>query len=86
MSAYYNQCRGGIGRAVVIRTHSGEVHRGIIHRVNRSRVFLRPLGGRGNYGGFGYGYYGGGYGFDYGLGWGVALGAIAALAFIPFVF
>ncbi|WP_026694541.1 hypothetical protein [Peribacillus kribbensis] len=89
MSArFYNQCQSGIGRAVEIRTHNGRIHRGIITRVDRNRVFLRPLGGSPrNYGGYGYGGYGYGWGgWGYGFGWGVALGAIAALAFIPFLF
>ena len=79
---YYHMCQRGIGRPVQIRTFNGQVHRGVIERVSPGRVFLRPLGGGRNYGGYGYGYYGG-YG-GWGFGFGVALGAIAALAFIPF--
>lgn len=82
-------CHRGVGRPVVIHTVDGRVHRGIIHRVSRNKVFLRPMGGRGprNYGGFGYPYgpYGyGGWGFGWGLGVGIAFGAIAALAFTAF--
>lgn len=84
---YYQICSRGIGRPVEIKCHNGRVHRGVIERVSPNRVYLRPLGGRGpNYGGFGYGYYRGYGGWGYGFGWGVALGAIAALAFIPFFF
>jgi hypothetical protein len=92
MSAnYYNQCSKGIGRCVRIRTHTGDVHTGIIERVTPNKVYIRPLGReRRNYGGFGFGYRGyGGYGPGWGWGWagaavGVSIGLIAALAFIPF--
>ncbi|MFT8323152.1 MAG: hypothetical protein ABF649_19985 [Bacillus sp. (in: firmicutes)] len=88
MSHYYNQCSNGIGKCVRIRTHDGNVHTGIIDRVTRNKVYIRPLGGnRRNYGGFGYGYpgYGGGWGWGWaGAAFGVSLGLIAALAFIPF--
>lgn len=82
-------CQRGIGRAAVIRTVDGRVHRGVIHRVTRDKVYLRPMGGRGprGYGGFGYPYrpYGyGGWGFGWGLGIGIGLGVIATLAFVPF--
>ncbi len=80
-SRFYNMCNQGIGRAVEIKMHDGCVHRGIIERVTPDRVFLRPLTSARNFGGFSYGYYGGrGWGFAAGI----ALGAIAALAFIPF--
>ncbi|MGP7815850.1 hypothetical protein [Niallia sp. 01092] len=90
---YYHQCSNGIGKCVRIRTHDGKVHTGIIDRVTRNKVFIRPLGGsRRNYGGFGFGYYRGyGPGPGWGFGWGfagaaigISLGLIAALAFIPF--
>ncbi|AJO24413.1 hypothetical protein AB434_1722 [Heyndrickxia coagulans] len=45
-------------------------------------MFLRPLGGPRNLGGFGYG----GWGWGWGFGWGIAIGSIAALALIPFFF
>ncbi|WP_445487100.1 hypothetical protein [Niallia sp. 03133] len=84
---YYHQCSTGIGKCVRIRTKDGNIHTGIIDRVTRNKVYIRPLGGnRRNYGGFGY--YGG-YGRGWGWGWagvaiGVSIGLIAALAFIPF--
>ena len=88
MSAhYYHICNRGIGRAVEIRTIHGAVHRGIIDRVTPDRVFLRPLGGhpRG-IGGYGYGGYGYPWGWGFGFAAGIAFGAIATLAFIPFFF
>ncbi|WP_019153640.1 hypothetical protein [Robertmurraya massiliosenegalensis] len=84
---YYNMCCKGIGRPVQIRTYDGRTHRGVIERATPNRVFLRPFGGGRNFGGYGYGYYGGGFGGGgWGFGWGIALGTIAALAFIPFFF
>ncbi|AIE60240.1 hypothetical protein [Bacillus methanolicus] len=78
---YYDMCNRGIGRAVQIRTHDGRIHRGIIERVSPNRVFLRPFGRTRNFGGFGYPW---GWGVGTGFAFGVALGAIASLAFIPF--
>ncbi|UII57914.1 hypothetical protein LS684_11230 [Cytobacillus spongiae] len=79
--SYYQQCFKGVGKYATIRTNDGGVHRGVIHRVTPSKVYIRPLGGqRRNYGGFGYGY---GYGYGYrgfGPGYGIALGAIIGLA------
>lgn len=86
---FYHQCSRGVGRCVRIRTHSGEIHTGVIERVTPNKVYIRPIGGnRRNYGGFGYGYRRG-YRPGWGWGWGaaavgVSLGLIAALAFIPF--
>lgn len=75
---YYHMCNRGIGRAVEIRTKDGRIHRGIIHRVDSRRVYLRGMPRRRQFGGFGYGYPGwGGWGFGWGFGWGVAFGAIA---------
>lgn len=93
-SPYFDQCTKYMGRPVGIRTRDGHMHRGVITNVNNSHVFIRPLGNR-NLGGFGYGFgggfgggyggfggaYGGGYG---GRGYGVALGAIAALTLLAF--
>lgn len=79
MSAHYYQlCCDNIGAAVEITTYDGIVHRGIIDRVNRERVYLRQLEASG-----------GGYGaFIWGPGWvfgaGILLGSIATLAFLPF--
>lgn len=88
---FYNQCSRGVGRCVRIRTHSGVVHTGIIERVTPNKVYIRPIGGnRRGYGGLGYGFrrgYGPGWGWGWGFGaaaFGVSLGLIAALAFIPF--
>ncbi|WP_409338774.1 hypothetical protein [Bacillus infantis] len=88
--SYYNQCRGGMGRMVRIRTVHGREHVGVIERVTPSKVFIRPAGGR-NYGGHGYGEFDG-FAYPYGWGWGwggfgigIAFGAIAALAFVPFL-
>jgi hypothetical protein len=80
-SRYYDMCNRGVGRAVEIRMHDGKVHRGIIDRVHRGRVYLRPFGGTRNYGGYGYGW---GWDWGWGFGAGLAIGAIASLAFIPF--
>lgn len=82
-SHYFGVCQRGIGRAVEIRCRNGRVHRGIIDKVTPNRVFLRPFGGRAGLGGYGYA----GYGYGaWGFGAGIALGTIAALAFIPFYF
>ncbi|CAH0344936.1 hypothetical protein [Bacillus sp. CECT 9360] len=75
ISRHYDMCCRHVGRAVEIRTHDGRKHRGIIDRVSHNRVYLRPIGGKRNYGGFGYG------GWGYG-GAGVAIAAIAAIAVI----
>jgi len=85
MSAqYYNLCNQHRGKPVVIREKNGQVHRGVIERVDRNYVYLRPMNARRGIGGFGIGYYGPGYGYGYGYGgygWGrVALGAIAGFA------
>lgn len=83
---FYHQCRQGVGRPVQIRLRNGQIHHGIIERVSPNRVYLRPLNRRRpNFGGYGYAWGGWGYG-GWGFGWGIALGAIAALAFIPFFF
>nr|WP_249310273.1 hypothetical protein [Bacillus sp. FJAT-49736] len=85
-------CQRGIGRPVEIRTKDGRIHRGIIHRVDNRMVYLRPLSGAG-YGGYAYPFYGGygypywgGWGWGWGFGAGIALGAIGALAFLPWFF
>ncbi|AIF43141.1 hypothetical protein [Virgibacillus sp. SK37] len=89
---YHNLCQRYRGRAVEIRTHRGDVHRGIIKHVDRQRVYLEPFGGgQRNLGGFGFGFYGpgggyGGYGYRPGFGYGLALGAIGTLALLPFFF
>ncbi|PLS18502.1 hypothetical protein CVD28_07305 [Bacillus sp. M6-12] len=77
VSRYHGMCTRGIGRAVEITTRDGRRHRGIIDRVSSNRVYLRPFSG--NYGGYGYGW-----GWGWGFGAGIFLGAITALAFIPF--
>ncbi|MGM8215282.1 hypothetical protein ACLIA0_06865 [Bacillaceae bacterium W0354] len=91
----YELCQRHMGRPVAIRTKDGAVHRGVIERVNRQRVFIRPIDQPRNLGGFGLGFYGPGFGyggFGYrgfgfgGFGFGIALGAIATLAAIPFWF
>ncbi|GAB2568639.1 hypothetical protein [Gracilibacillus alcaliphilus] len=85
--SHYEFCKQHIGHPVKIVTRSGEVHRGVIKHVNRSRVFIDPLGSPRNLGGYGQGYYGyGGFGFGSGFGLGIALGAIASIAFLPFFF
>ncbi|MBB6453754.1 hypothetical protein HNQ94_002205 [Salirhabdus euzebyi] len=76
MSPFYNQCCRHKGKAVAIRTREGRVHRGIIHRVSPTHVYLQPLPSR-NLGGYGYGWGWGGYG------WGVALGTIVGLSLLP---
>lgn len=74
MSAHiYHLCNRYRGKAVHIKTRDGRVHRGIIVDVNLRKVYIRPVGGPRNFGG---------YGFTYGL----ALGAIVSLATLPFFF
>ncbi|MFD4818760.1 hypothetical protein [Peribacillus butanolivorans] len=81
---YYHKCRQGVGRPVEIRTNRGTVHRGIIHRVTRNRVYIRPIDDGDNIGGFGFGF-----GFNSGFGRGAtngfAFGAIASLIFLAFL-
>ena len=77
---YQGLCQRYMGRAVEIRTHDGRIHRGIIHRVANNRVYLRPLGGPRNLGGYGYG------GWGWGWGAGIALGFIASLAVLSLFF
>ncbi|WLV25588.1 hypothetical protein QR721_05110 [Aciduricibacillus chroicocephali] len=91
MSAqYYQLCNRHKGKPVVIREKGGKVHRGIIERVDRNYVYLRPVNAGRGIGGFGSGYYYGpgyGYGYGYGYGWGrVALGAIAGFALATALF
>ncbi|RFU62530.1 hypothetical protein D0466_14880 [Peribacillus glennii] len=77
-------CHRGVGRCVRLTMKDGSVHRGIIDRVTPNRVYLRPIGGGRNFGGHGFGW---GWGWGWGAGAaaaGFAIGAIAALAFIPF--
>ncbi|PAE17739.1 hypothetical protein CHH91_02400 [Virgibacillus sp. 7505] len=87
---YRSLCQKYTGKAVEIRCYDGKVHRGIIQRVDRDRVYLQPMGRSRNLGGFGYGGYGNGYGGGYGrsfgrgfgFGVGVAFGAIAGIALL----
>ncbi|PAD34247.1 MULTISPECIES: hypothetical protein [Terribacillus] len=87
---YRSLCQRYSGKAVEIRCHDGKVHRGIIQRIDRDRVYLQPMGRSRNFGGFGYGGYGNGYGGGYGrsfgrgfgFGFGVAFGAIAGIALL----
>ncbi|MFP7253889.1 hypothetical protein SFC02_06260 [Terribacillus goriensis] len=83
---YRSLCQKYSGKAVEIRCHDGKVHRGIIQRVDRDRVYLQPMGRSRNLGGFGYGGYGygygGGFGRGFGFGFGVAFGAIAGIALL----
>ncbi|MFD2654941.1 hypothetical protein [Gracilibacillus thailandensis] len=80
--SHYDFCRQNVGRPVKIVTHDGIVHRGIIRRVNPSKVFIDPFDARRGAGGYGYGFFG----YGRGLGIGIALGAIATIAFLPFFF
>ncbi|OCA87255.1 hypothetical protein [Pseudobacillus wudalianchiensis] len=81
---YHGLCQRYRGKAVEIRTRDGRVHRGIIQYANNQRVFIRPIRGTRNLGGYGYGGYGYGYGFGAGFGYGIALGAITGLVLLPF--
>ncbi|WP_407269457.1 hypothetical protein [Radiobacillus sp. PE A8.2] len=81
MSHYAEVCNRCKGRPVAIRTRDGQVHRGIVDRVNNSHVFLRPLPSR-NLGGYSYGFWGPRPGF----GWGVALGTILGVSLLPLFF
>ncbi|MGP4039315.1 hypothetical protein ACTWP4_05300 [Gracilibacillus sp. D59] len=80
--SHYDFCCQNVGRPVKIVTHDGAVHRGIIRRVNPSKVFIDPLDAQRGIGGYGYGFWG----YGRGLGIGIALGAIATIAFLPFFF
>ncbi len=74
------RCQNYVGRCVEIRTHDGNVHRGIVHGVGRDEVFIRPLGHRRGFGGYSFGFGFGRRGFVTGF----AFGAIATLALVPF--
>ncbi|MBY7142024.1 hypothetical protein KFZ56_02750 [Virgibacillus sp. NKC19-3] len=82
---FYGLCQKHKGKAVEIKTHDGETHRGVINHVDNRCVYLQPLGRTRNLGGFGYGFYGPGY-YRPGFGYGLALGAIGTLALLPFFF
>ncbi|WP_067839522.1 hypothetical protein [Amphibacillus sediminis] len=82
--SHYQYCCQNIGRPVLIRTVDGREHRGVISRVTNSHVYLTPLQARER--GLGFGFYGYGYPWRPGFGWGVALGAIATVALLPFFF
>ena len=85
---YYNHCQKHLNRPVEITTHDGLIHRGIVHSVNPTHVYLRPFDGNTGgaqgpglfYWGFGGAFAGG---FLGGL-TGVALGNIAT--FRPYGF
>ena len=79
---YHAMCNRCMGKAVEIRTRDGRIHRGVIHRVTPTHVYLQPLGGPRNLGGFGYGF---GWGWG-GFGLGIGLGFIAGLAVLPWFF
>lgn len=80
---YHGMCKRYIGKAVMIRTVDGRVHRGVIKHVDQQKVYLQPLGGAtGAPGGYGYGWGYGGFGF----GTGILLGTIIGLSLIPFFF
>lgn len=93
---YYDLCTRCVNRSVSITNVHGKVYRGVIERVDREYVYLRPLDGHSGISGFGYGYGYGGYGrpgygyspYGYGYGYGrrIALASIAALILIPFLF
>ncbi|WP_077625015.1 hypothetical protein [Sediminibacillus massiliensis] len=85
---HFETCGRNIGEAVKIVCHDGVVHRGIIERVNRDRVFIRPMERRvGDVGqGPGLFLYGPGWGWGYGAGYGIAFASIAALTILPFLF
>ncbi|WP_100407371.1 hypothetical protein [Bacillus solitudinis] len=80
---YYSLCQKYHGKTVEITTVDGQVHRGVIRHVNKKEVYIEPIGQR--FGGFSYGYGWGGY-YRPGFGFGIALGAIATLALLPFFF
>lgn len=83
---YYSLCCRYHGKHVRITTINGEVHSGVITRVDREKVWIKPVD---NLGGYGYGFYGPypRYGFGFGrFGLGIALGAIAGLALAPVFF
>jgi hypothetical protein len=40
---YYKVCQSNVGRRVMVRTAKGK-HQGIISRVTRSHLFIRPIG------------------------------------------
>lgn len=91
---YYNLCNQHVGRAVELHTHEGEIHHGVIERVDNTHVYIRNFnqngagmagpGGPGLYA-YGYGGFAGGFagGFLGGL-TGVALGSIARFRPYPY--
>lgn len=77
---YFHLCNKNIGVAAEIRCHDGKMYRGIIDRVDRRKVYIRPLPAGPH--GQGQGIFLWGYG--QGLVIGIALGSIATIAFLPF--
>nr|WP_074598318.1 hypothetical protein [Sediminibacillus halophilus] len=87
--SHFETCNRNIGEAVKITCHDGTVHRGIIDRVHRDRVFIRPIEDRvgdPGPGGPGLFLYGPGWGWGYGAAYGIAFASIAALTLLPFIF
>ena len=82
---YYDMCREGVGKLVEIRTDKGTVHKGIIDRVTSDKVYIRSMNETLDYGGYGYGGFGGGFGFGLAVE-GFAFGLITSLIFLPFFF
>lgn len=78
----YSQCCRYKGRAVHIRTRDGRFHHGIITHVTPNKVYLRPLYGTRNLGGFSFGW---GWGWG-GFGIGIALGFITSIALASLFF
>lgn len=35
-----------IGQPIVVHTHEGTVHRGVLHSVNNNGIYIRPMRGR----------------------------------------
>ena len=77
--SYYNLCNKHIGRPVRITDRNNRVHNGVITRVTKSHVWIRPHGGHRGYGYWGWG---GGWGWGYPVGLGLITGfALGALFF-----
>src|SRR5699024_9878563 len=78
--SYYDRCKECVGRPVCIRMRDGKMHRGIIDRVDRRQVYLRPLENKG---------LGGMTSFLYALSWTLKRshdGILITLVSIPFSF
>ncbi len=79
----YNLCCKYQGKHVRITDNKGNVHCGVITKVDNRQVWIMPDN---NSGGYGIGFWGFGAGAGVGFGYGIALGAITGIALTSLFF